>query len=473
MFITKKHLPRRTFLQGAGVTLGLPLLSAMIPAQTALAQTAATPKPRFMGIFYPHGMAPGHWEHPEGKLPEKMSNIMESLQPVREYTTVLGGMWSSSAEAPPGTTGSDHWVAAALLSGNKPRKTSGSDSTVFEPTIDQQIAAKIGQESILPSLQVAVEDPNSSSSNCGEGYSCSYTNSISWVSAYDPKDPNSKTATSPLPMELDPQVVFERLFGSGATPEVRSARLKQTNSVLDSLVAELANLKKNLGVSDRRTVDQYTENVREIERRLDLAKSASTSVPPMKEPNGIPPTYEEHIKLHYDLIALGFQADITRVATLLGARDLTGAAYPLPKGDLFPDGGTSPSYHGGSHHADNPVTIASYAKVARYHVSKMAYFAQKLKSIPDGDGNLLDHSLILYGTNMGNSNQHQHYDVPHVLVGGASGQHKGGKQITFERKTWRTGSLLLNVLDMYGIHNPSQGDSNVKDWAYSGRLPRI
>jgi len=445
----------------------------MIPAQTALAQTAANPTPRFTGIFYPHGMAPGHWEHPEGPLPEKMSNIMESLQPVRNHTTVIGGMWTSSAEAPPGTTGSDHWVAAAFLSGNKPRKTSGSDSTVFEPTIDQQIASKIGQGSILPSLQVAVEDPNSSSSNCGEGYSCSYTNSISWVSAYDPKDPSSKTATSPLPMELDPQVVFERLFGSGATPEVRAARMKQTNSVLDSLVGELASLKKNLGTSDRRTVDQYTDNVREIERRLGLAKSASTSVAPIDEPNGIPSTYDKHIELHYDLIALAFQADITRVATLLGARDLTGAAYPLPKNDLFPDGGQTGSYHGDSHHQDNPTTIARYAKIGRYHVSKMAYFAQKLKSIPDGDGTLLDHSLILYGTNMGNSNQHQHYDVPHILVGSASGQHKGGRQITFDRKTWRSGSLLLSVLDMYGIHNETQGDSNVPDWPYSGRLAKL
>jgi hypothetical protein len=476
MFITKKHMARRTFLQGAGVTLGLPLLSAMIPAQTALAQTAATPKPRFMGIFYPHGMAPGHWEHPEGALPEKMSTIMASLEPVRSHTTVISGMWVSSSEAPQGTTGSDHWVAAAFLSGNKPRKTSGSDSTVFQPTIDQVIASKIGQNSILPSLQVAVEDPNSSSSNCGEGYSCSYTNSISWVSANDPKDP---TATLPLPMELDPQVVFERLFGSGATPEQRAARMKQTNSVLDSLLGELASLKKDLGTSDRRTIDQYTDNVREIERRLGLAKNASTSVPAIDEPNGIPSTYDDHIKLHYDLIALGFQADITRVATLLGARDLTGAAYPLPKSDLFPDGGTTGSYHGLSHHADNPTTIAQYAQIGRYHVSKMAYFAQKLKSIPDGDGTLLDHSLILYGTNMGNSNQHQHYDVPHIVVGGASGRHKGGKHINFERKTWRSGSLLLRVLDMYGIHQEDQGDSHVnpKDdlngGKYSGMLPKL
>jgi hypothetical protein len=471
MFIFKKHMPRRTFLRGAGVTISLPLLSAMVPAQTALAQTAAKPKPRFVGIFYPHGMAPGHWEHPEGALPAKMSNIMESLQPVRDQTVILGGMWSKSAEAPPGTTGSDHWVAAAFLSGNKPRKTSGSDSTVFQPTIDQVIAEKIGRESILPSLQVAVEDPNSSSSNCGEGYSCSYTNSISWVSAKDEKHPEM---TLPLPMELDPQVVFERMFGSGATPELRATRLKQNYSILDSVMGELGGLKKNLGTSDQRTLDQYFENLREIERRLDLAKNASGALPDgFPSPQGIPSTYEEHIKLHYDLIALGFQADVTRVATLLGARDLTGASYPLPKGDLFPDGGTSPSYHGGSHHQDIPANIASYAKVGRYHVSKMAAFAQKLKSIPDGDGTLLDHSLILYGTNMGNSNQHQHYDVPHILVGGANGQLKGGRQITYERKTITTGMLLLSVLDMFGIHQSSYGDSHEVIEKGDGRLPKL
>lgn len=473
MFITKRHMPRRTFLRGAGVTLSLPLLEAMIPAQTALAQTAARPQTRFMGVFYPHGMAPGHWEHPEGALPSKMSEIMASLEPVRNQTVVLGGLWSKSAEAPKGTTGSDHWVAAAFLSGNKPRKTSGSDSTVFQPTIDQLIAKKIGQTSILPSLQVAVEDPNSSSSNCGEGYSCSYTNSISWVSAEVASDPKTKGATAPLPMELDPQVVFERLFGSGATPEVRAARMKQTNSILDSLVGELAGLKKTLGASDRRTVDQYTEDVHEIERRLALAKNASTSVAPTDEPQGIPGTYDEHINLHYKLIALGFQADITRVATLLGARDLTGAAYPLPKSDLFPDGGTTGSYHGLSHHQDVPANIAQYAQIGRYHVSKMAYFAQLLKNTPDGDGTLLDHSLIMYGTNMGNSNQHQHYDVPHVLVGGAGGQLKGGRQLNYDRKTVTTGGLLLNVLDMFGIHEESYGDSHEEDVPVKGRLAKL
>jgi uncharacterized protein DUF1552 len=449
MFITKKAVPRRTFLRGAGVTLALPLLEAMVPAGTLLAQTPAAGKPRFVGVFYPHGMAPGYWEpEQEGPLPEKLPYIMESLDKVKDQTVVFTGLWSKSAEPPEGTTGSDHWVAAAFLTAIKPRKTAGSDASVGSPTIDQVIAQKIGQENLLPSLQLAVEDPNSSSSNCGEGYSCSYTNSLSWP-----------TATSPLPMELNPQVVFERLFGSGATPEVRSARMKQSRSILDSLLTELQGLKKSLGASDQRTVNQYTDEVREIERRIQLAAKASSAVPSLEEPSGIPDDFDDHIKLHMDLAALAFQADITRVVTLLGARDLTGKSYRFPKGDLFPEGGTSVSFHGGSHHQDDPAQIKNYSKLNRYHLSTTAYLANKLKGIRDGDGTLLDQSLILHGTNMGNSNQHQHYDVPHFLIGGMNGKVKGGRHVHYERKTVTTGNLLLSVLDLYGIHQDKQGDS--------------
>src|SRR3954466_12677794 len=266
MYISKKYIRRRTFLKGAGCTLALPLLDAMLPASTALAPTAATPKPRFVGIFFPHGMAPGYWEPGgEGALPDKLPYILESLKNVKDQTTVMTGLWSKSAEPPEGTTGSDHWVAAAYLTGIKPRKTAGSDATVGSPTIDQQIAAKIGQESLLPSLQLAVEDPNSSSSNCGEGYSCSYTNSISWIDLPTPSNAPMEL-TSPLPMELNPQVVVERLFGSGATPDVRAARMRQNRSILDSVLGELAGLKKDLGAGDQRTVSQYTDEIREIER---------------------------------------------------------------------------------------------------------------------------------------------------------------------------------------------------------------
>jgi hypothetical protein len=460
MFITKRHIPRRTFLKGAGCTLTLPLLEAMLPASVPLtAAEAASPKPRFVGIFFPHGMAPGYWEPgPEGPLPEQLPLIMEPLKRVKDQTVIMTGLWSKSAEPPEGTTGSDHWVAAAYLTAIKPRKTAGSDATVGSATIDQIIARKIGQETLLPSLQLACEDPNSSSSNCGEGYSCSYTNSISWIEL--PTPPNEPFVhTSPIPMELNPQNVFERLFGSGSTPEMRAARMRQNRSILDSILGQLASLHKELGVSDRRTISQYTDEIREIERRIQLAAKASATVPEIPLPSGIPESFDEHIKLHFDMTALAFRADITRVATLLGARDLTARSYVYPKGEWFPDGGVSPSFHGGSHHQEDPVQIRRYADINRYHVSTLAYFAEKLKSIPDGDGTLLDHSLIMFGTNMGNSNQHQHYDVPHVLVGGANGKLEGGRHLAYERKTVTTGNLLLTMLDMFGIEKESQGDS--------------
>jgi Protein of unknown function (DUF1552) len=466
MYTSKRHIARRTFLRGAGITLALPLLDSMIPAATLLAQTAAAPKSRFMGIFFPHGMAPGYWvPGQEGPLPDKLPLILESLNKVKDQTVVLSGLWSKSAEPPEGTTGSDHWVAAAFLTGIKPRKTAGSDATVGSPTIDQIIAKKIGQETLLPSLQLAVEDPNSSSSNCGEGYSCSYTNSISWIDVPTPAN-EPVQRTSPIPMELNPAVVFERLFGSGATAEQRIARMRQNRSILDSVLGELDGLKKELGAEDRRTVGRYTDEIREIERRIQIAAGVTDKVPVMDLPPGVPEAFDDHVKLQFDLAALAFKSDITRVATLLGARDLTGRSYPFPKSELFPNGGVSVSFHGGSHHQDDPAQIRRYADLNRYHVSTLAYFAEKLRSIPDGDGTLLDHSLVLYGTNMGNSNQHQHYDVPHILVGGANGQLKGNRHLAYERKTVTSGNLLLNVLDMYGIHQEQQGDS-------TGRLAKL
>src|SRR5687768_11243889 len=459
-FIMKKHIARRTFLQGAGVTLALPMLEAMIPATTAFAQTAAGQvKPRFVGIFFPHGMAPGHWEPKEaGALPEKLPVILESLDKLRNETTVLGGMWSKSAEPPEGTTGSDHWVAAAFLTAIKPKKTAGSDATVGSATIDQLIAQKIGRETLLPSLQLAGEDPNSSSSNCGEGYSCSYTNSISWVELPTPEG-ETVPRTSPLPMELNPQVVFERLFGSGSTPELRAQRMKQSQSILDSLVKELEGLRGQLGPSDVRTVNQYTDEIREIERRIQLAAKNSGEVPDLDLPPGIPEQFDEHVRLHSKMLAVAFKADITRVATLLGARDLTSRVYQFPKSPLFPEGGTSVSFHGGSHHQDDPVQISRYADLNKYHLLTTAYLAEELKSIKEGDGTLLDNTVILHGTNMGNSNQHQHYDVPHFLIGGKNLGLRGNRHLAYERKTVPTGNLLVSVLNLFGIDKDKQGDS--------------
>ena len=349
MFITKRHIRRRTFLQGAGATLALPLLDAMVPAGELLAQTAANPKTRFVGIFFPHGMAPGHWEPAaEGALPEKLPYILESLEKVKDQTTVLSGLWSQSAEPPEGTTGSDHWVAAAYLTGIKPRRRR-VDATTGSATIDQMIAHKIGQETLLPSLQLAVEDPNSSSSNCGEGYSCSYTNSISWIDL--PTPPNETVPrTSPLPMELNPQVVFERLFGSGSTPELRAQRMKQSQSILDSLVNELASLRKQLGASDVRTVNQYTDEIREIERRIQLAAKASTDVPELDLPPGIPEQFDQQSDCTR-ICGAGFKATTrwrpavrTRLHRGIRSRELAlhgGAQRELP-------GGSQPGRPGGA-----------------------------------------------------------------------------------------------------------------------------
>jgi len=448
MFITKKHISRRTVLKGAGAALALPFLDAMVPAATAMAQTAAAPKPRFVGLFVPHGMAPGYW------VPEKEGTdfdfkfCFKPLEPFREYVTLMSGLHSRSAEPPPGVTGADHWVAAAFLCANKPKKTAGAD-VYAGTTIDQMIAQKHGQDTLMPSMQLAVEDPGANSSNCGEGYSCVYTNTISWSSP-----------TDPLPMELNPQVVFERMFGDGTTVEQRAARRKRDQSILDSVNGSLARLRTNLSASDRGRLDTYAENVREIERRLEIAMKASTVAPTdMSVPVGVPQTFDEHIKLQFDLLSLAFQADITRVGTLLFARDLTGRTYPESEAPTL-------GFHGGSHHGENPKIIENYAKLNQYHVKMVAYLVDKLSKIKEGDGTVLDHSLVLYGSNMGNSNQHLHYDVPHVLVGGLNGKIKGNRHLAYPTKTVPTGNLLLSILDKYDIHLESIGDS-------TGRLEKL
>src|SRR6516162_2993320 len=448
MFITKKHISRRTVLKGAGAALALPFLDAMVPAATAMAQTAAAPKPRFVGLFVPHGMAPGYW------VPEKEGTdfdfkfCFKPLEPFREYVTLMSGLHSRSAEPPPGVTGADHWVAAAFLCANKPKKTAGAD-VYAGTTIDQMIAQKHGQDTLMPSMQLAVEDPGANSSNCGEGYSCVYTNTISWSSP-----------TDPLPMELNPQVVFERMFGDGTTVEQRAARRKRDQSILDSVNGSLARLRTNLSASDRGRLDTYAENVREIERRLQIAMKASTVAPTdMSVPVGVPQTFDEHIKLQFDLLALAFQADISRVGTLLFARDLTGRTYPESEAPTA-------SFHGTSHHGEDPRRIAELSKINQYHVKMLAHLIDKMSKPPGGDGTVLDHSVVLYGSNMGNSNQPQHYDVPHILAGGAGGKLSGGRHLAYPTKTVPTGNLLLSVLDMFGIHESQFGDS-------TGRLAKL
>ncbi len=448
MFITKKHISRRAVLRGAGAALALPFLDAMVPAATALAQTAAAGKPRFVGLFVPHGMAPGYWVPDKEGTGFEFPFCFKPLEPYRDQVTILSGLHSRSAEPPPGVTGADHWVAAAFMCANKPKKTAGAD-VYAGTTIDQMIAQEIGRDNLLPSMQLAVEDPGANSSNCGEGYSCVYTNTISWSSP-----------TQPLPMELNPQVVFERMFGDGSTVEERAARRTRDRSILDSLTGSLSRLRNNSGPSDRARLDQFTEDVREIERRLQIAMKASTVAPAdMPVPVGVPQSFDEHIKLQFDLLALAFRADITRVGTLLFARDLTGRTYPACESPTL-------GFHNGSHHGEDPKRIAEYARLNQYHVKMVAHLVEKLARTADGDGTLLDHSMVLYGSNMGNSNQHLHYDVPHVLIGGANGKLKGWRHLAYPTKTVPTGNLLLSILDKFGIHQESIGDS-------TGRLENL
>jgi len=290
-------------------------------------------------------------------------------------------------------------------------------------------------------MQFAVEDPGANSSNCGEGYSCAYTNSISW-----------STPTTPLPMELNPQLVFERMFGDGGTAAERAARRQDDRSILDSLVGSLSRLKIGLDPADRLRLDEYSEDVREIERRLQIAAKATATAPPdFFVPVGVPESFDEHIKLHFDLLALALRADITRVATMLYARDLTTRSYP--------ESGVTVAFHAGSHHGEHEKRKAEYARLNRYHVAMLAYFVERLAKTQDGDGTLLDHSLVLYGSNMGNSNQHRHEDVPHVLVGGANGQLLGDRHLAYPTMTIPTGNLLLSLLDRFDIHLDRIGDS--------------
>ena len=448
MFLTKKAIPRRSFLRGAGVTLTLPFLEAMVPASTALAQTAAKPTPRFVGCFVPHGMAPGYWVPGKDGTGFEFPFCFKPLEPYRTQVTILSGLHSRSAEPPPGVTGADHWVAAAFLCADKPKKTAGAD-VYAGTTVDQLIAQKIGQENLVPSMQLAVEDPGANSSNCGEGYSCTYTNTISWSSP-----------TQPLPMELNPQVVFERMFGDGSTVDQRAVRRARDRSILDSLSSSLARLRNEVSAPDRSRLDDYTQNVREIERRLQIAAKASTVAPTdMTVPVGVPQSFDEHIKLQFDLLVLAFQADITRVGTLLFARDLTGRTYPESEAPTL-------GFHGGSHHGEDPRRIAEYAKLNQYHVKMLGHLVETLSKTPDGDGTLLDHSLVLYGSNMGNSNQHLHYDVPHVLIGGLNGRLKGNRHLSYPSRAVPTGNLLLSLLDKYDIHQESIGDS-------TGRLANL
>jgi len=437
MFVTKKHIPRRAFLRGVGVTVALPLLDSMVPAQTPLRQTSASPVKRFVGIWHPHGAAPGYWSPLQEGSNFDFSFITKPLEPFRDRVVLISGLDLPEAMATTEEPGGDHARGAVLLSGVRPRRNAVSPS--LGVTIDQLIANKYGRDTILSSIQLGVEDIGNFG-NCNWGYSCAYTNSISWSSP-----------TEPLPTEVNPRVAFERLFGDGASPEERLAGRKQNASILDSVTYEIASFKKDLGAGDRSRLDTYLENIRELERRIKIAMSKTVSEPSGEIPFGLPESKHVHFRLMYDLIALAFEGDITRSATFMLGRDLSGAS--------FPESGFNGGWHGSSHHGDKPDNIANYAKMNRYHVQNLAYFVDKLKKIPDGDGTVLDHVLIYKGSNMGNSHRHAHEKVPVILVGGVDGTFKGNRHIVFPDNRQRTSNMLLSILHQYGIDRESFGSS--------------
>jgi hypothetical protein len=437
MFVSKKHIARRTFLRGAGVTLALPLLESMLPALTPTRMTAAAPVRRFVGIWHPHGAAPGYWSPlTEGKDFD-FSFITKPLEPFRNRVVLISGLDMPEAMATTDEPGGDHARGAVLLSGARPRRN--AVSPFLGITVDQHIANKYGQDTILSSLQLGVEDTGNFG-NCNWGYSCAYTNSISWSSP-----------TQPLPTQVNPRVVFERLFGDGTSAEDRRRDRQRNASILDAVVEQLGSFKNNLGAGDKARVDTYVDNIRELERRIRIAMENSVKEPTSDVPFGLPESKHVHFRLMYDLMALAFEGDITRSITFMLGRDLSGAS--------FPESGFNGGWHGTSHHGDKPENVANYSKVNRYHVQNLAYFCEKLQAIPDGDGTLLDHVLIYKGSNMGNSHRHAHEKVPVVLVGGIDGTFKGNRHLVFPDNTQRTSNMLLSLLYLYGIELDKIGTS--------------
>jgi hypothetical protein len=437
MYLTKKHIPRRTFLRGAGVTLALPLLESMVPALTPARLTAASPVRRFVGIWHPHGAAPGYWSPLQEGRDFEFSFITKPLEPFRNRVVLITGLDMPEAMATTEEPGGDHARGAVLLSGARPRRN--AVSPYLGTTIDQIIAAKYGQDTILSSLQLGIEDTGNFG-NCNWGYSCAYTNSISWTSP-----------TQPLPTQVNPRVVFERLFGDGTSADERRRERQRNASILDAVVDQLGSFKSTLGAGDKARVETYVDNVRELERRIRIAMDNAVKEPSADVPFGLPESKHLHFRLMYDLMALALEGDITRSITFMLGRDLSGAS--------FPESGFTGGWHGTSHHGDKPENIANYAKVNRYHVQNLAYFCEKLRNISEGDGNLLDHVLIYKGSNMGNSHRHAHEKVPVVLVGGIDGTFKGNRHLAFPDNTQRTSNMLLSLLHLYGIEMGTIGTS--------------
>ncbi len=437
MIITKKHLPRRTFLRGMGATLALPLLEAMVPAGTALAKTAANPVRRLGFVFMPMGCDITRWTPPgEGTLGE-LSPILSSLAPVKEHVSVITNMELQNAY--PGSHATSN---SAFLSAAKAKLTESTDY-YLGTTVDQIAAQRIGQATQLPSLELAM-DLLQVVGQCDNGYACVYQNNLSWSSP-----------TTPLPAEAHPRIVFESLFGEGGSIVERRAALRKKASLLDAFNEDLARLKRDLGPGDRARVNHYLETVREVERRIQKAEAdtADNPLPDLDRPVGVPAAYADHARLMFDLQVLAMQGDVTRVITFQLARETSNRTYP--------EIGVPDPHHPLSHHGNDPEKIARMAKINAFHVSLFAEYLAKLKATPEGNGTLLDHSLILYGSGIGNPNIHDHTNLPILVAGGAAGGMKGGRHIQYAKPT-PLANLHLTLLDKAGVHLDSFADSNGK-----------
>jgi hypothetical protein len=425
-FITRKHLSRRTFLRGTGVTLALPLLESMLPAQTP----SAVPKSRLAFIFFPHGVTMDKWTPASEGTGFEFTPVLKPLEPYREYINIVSNTYAPMAYGPDASAAANHSRSSAVyLTGAKPEE---AGRPVLGESVDQMAAKAIGQDTPLPSIELTVEEG---------GLTSPFRNSISWQSP-----------TSPLPMEHNPQVIFEKLFGDGTNDAQRKARRQESRSLLDSVMDQVASLKKELPAGDRGRLSGYLDDVREIERRIQKAEkqmeAAKLDVP--DTPPGIPDSFELHIKMLFDLQILAFRAEITRISTLMLAHELSNAVFPAT--------GLRDGFHNLSHHSNNRGNKDRFAELNAYHHTMLAYFLSKLKATADGPGNLLDHSLILYGSGMSDGNQHNHTPLPMTMIGHASGSLKGGRHIKLAKLTTHS-NLLLTILHKAGVKAEKIGDS--------------
>jgi uncharacterized protein DUF1552 len=437
MFITKMAMERRSFLRGVGTMLALPFLDAMTPAFAA--PTKAIPRLSFM--YVPNGANMAAWTPVGAGKDFAFSPTLKSLEPFRERVNVLSGLALHSADRMNDGAGDHSRATGAFLSGCHAKRTQGAD--LYLGITADQIAAKVlGKDNLLPSLELGIAD-RKTSPLCDEGYTCTYSNTLSWTSP-----------TTPLPVENNPRLVFERLFGEGGDARQRGYRLRENRSILDSVTDSMKQLQGTLGTPDRRRVDQYFEAIRQVELRLQRVEAQNAESPTMGEgvarPLGAPEKFEDHIRLMMDLQVLAFQSDITRVTTLMFAAERSGRSYP--------EAGVPDSHHSVSHHDNNPEKLAKVAKIDAYHIQQLAYFIGKLRDTQDGDGTLLDHSMLLYGAGISNGNVHDHSPLPILLCGGGAGQLQGGRHIVFKDEP-PLSNVVRSVLDKAGVHADHLGES--------------